>query len=253
MKIRINDLARELEVKSKEILDALPEVGVKEKKTHSSSIEDHEADLVRRYFTAKSSSAGAREKSAPPEIKPKIDFSKVHKPGDVLRQLKEREEALHRPQVPPRPVTAAAPPVVAPKAPVKPAPAAPPPVQEKPAVIVPKAPAPPPPQPGEPVLVEVSGPVVIGPRTDIRVVEGEQTATRAPSVSYEDIGGLEREVARVREMVEQLTAHVAFHPGAHHMPLKVNEHGTQGMDTNQHQHERAHQIDVIERVRHIAF
>ena len=47
-----------------------------------------------------------------------------------------------------------------------------------------------------------SGPVVIGPRTDIRIVEGEQTATRAPAVSYEDIGGLEREVARVREMVE---------------------------------------------------
>ena len=47
-----------------------------------------------------------------------------------------------------------------------------------------------------------SGPVVIGTRTDIRVVEGEQTAARAPAVSYEDIGGLEREVARVREMVE---------------------------------------------------
>src|SRR3989454_171668 len=47
-----------------------------------------------------------------------------------------------------------------------------------------------------------SGTVVIGPRTDIRVVEGEQTAARAPAVSYEDIGGLEREVARVREIVE---------------------------------------------------
>jgi transitional endoplasmic reticulum ATPase len=47
-----------------------------------------------------------------------------------------------------------------------------------------------------------SGPVVIGAKTDIRIVEGEQTATRAPAVSYEDIGGLEREVARVREMVE---------------------------------------------------
>jgi len=46
------------------------------------------------------------------------------------------------------------------------------------------------------------GPVVIGKRTDIRVVEGEQTAARAPAVSYEDIGGLEREVARVREIVE---------------------------------------------------
>ncbi len=47
-----------------------------------------------------------------------------------------------------------------------------------------------------------SGPVVIGKRTDIRIVEGEQSAARAPAVSYEDIGGLEREVARVREMVE---------------------------------------------------
>jgi transitional endoplasmic reticulum ATPase len=47
-----------------------------------------------------------------------------------------------------------------------------------------------------------SGPVVIGQRTDIRVVEGEATPVRAPAVSYEDIGGLEREVARVREIVE---------------------------------------------------
>src|SRR6202163_1777417 len=37
-----------------------------------------------------------------------------------------------------------------------------------------------------------SGTVVIGKRTDIRVVEGEQTGARAPSVSYEDIGGLGR-------------------------------------------------------------
>jgi transitional endoplasmic reticulum ATPase len=47
-----------------------------------------------------------------------------------------------------------------------------------------------------------SGTVVIGKRTDLRVVEGDQTVARAPAVSYEDIGGLEREVARVREIVE---------------------------------------------------
>ena len=47
-----------------------------------------------------------------------------------------------------------------------------------------------------------SGPVVITRRTDIRVVEGEHAEARAPEVSYEDIGGLEREVARVREIVE---------------------------------------------------
>jgi transitional endoplasmic reticulum ATPase len=47
-----------------------------------------------------------------------------------------------------------------------------------------------------------AGPVVIGRRTDLRIVEGEQTGVHAPAVSYEDIGGLEREVARVREIVE---------------------------------------------------
>ena len=46
------------------------------------------------------------------------------------------------------------------------------------------------------------GPVIINPRTDIRVVEGEPTIGTAPAVSYEDVGGLEREVARVREIVE---------------------------------------------------
>ena len=49
-KVRINDLARELEVKSKAILDALTAVGVTEKKTHSSSIEDHEAEKVRIHL-----------------------------------------------------------------------------------------------------------------------------------------------------------------------------------------------------------
>ena len=47
-KIRINDLARELEVKSKAILDVLTEVGVTEKKTHSSSLEADEAERVRK-------------------------------------------------------------------------------------------------------------------------------------------------------------------------------------------------------------
>jgi transitional endoplasmic reticulum ATPase len=53
-----------------------------------------------------------------------------------------------------------------------------------------------------------AGPVVIGRRTDIRLVEGEQSLVRAPSVSYEDIGGLEREVARVREIVELPLRHM---------------------------------------------
>ena len=46
------------------------------------------------------------------------------------------------------------------------------------------------------------GPVVIDGRTDLRLVDGEPRTTPAPGVSYEDVGGLERELERVREIVE---------------------------------------------------
>src|ERR1700761_2783022 len=46
-KIRINELARELEVKPGVILDLLPELGVQEKKTHSSSIDEDVALTLR--------------------------------------------------------------------------------------------------------------------------------------------------------------------------------------------------------------
>jgi translation initiation factor IF-2 len=50
--IRINELARELEVKAKAIIDYLPEAGVTEKKTHSSSIDVDAAVRVREHFRA---------------------------------------------------------------------------------------------------------------------------------------------------------------------------------------------------------
>jgi len=88
-KVRINDLARELEVKSKAILDALPLVGVTEKKTHSSSLEEHEAEKVRAHIRgsseAQSSSArSTRTLRGEEEIKTKIDLSHISRPGDVL-------------------------------------------------------------------------------------------------------------------------------------------------------------------------
>ena len=97
-KIRINDLARELEVKSKAILDALTEVGVTEKKTHSSSIEEHEAVLVRKYFRTHAEEAAASSKTsraarAEDEIKTKIDLSNISRPGDVLRAIQQKTEA----------------------------------------------------------------------------------------------------------------------------------------------------------------
>src|SRR5712691_8550453 len=47
-KIRINELARELEVKPNIILDLLPELGVTDKKTHSSSLDDDVALQIRQ-------------------------------------------------------------------------------------------------------------------------------------------------------------------------------------------------------------
>ncbi|HEV2615046.1 MAG TPA: translation initiation factor IF-2 [Candidatus Acidoferrales bacterium] len=48
--IRINELARELEIKAKVLIEYLPEIGIAEKKTHSSSLENEQADRVRKHF-----------------------------------------------------------------------------------------------------------------------------------------------------------------------------------------------------------
>jgi translation initiation factor IF-2 len=142
MKIRINDLARELEVKAKVILDILPEVGVTEKKTHSSSIEEDEAVRVRKHFSARSGSS-SRERTSATEVKPKIDLSKISKPGDVARLLREREQQQQHPPAPPAKAPAVTAPPAAPPTPVKIAPpAAAPPSAEKPAVVMPKPAAP---------------------------------------------------------------------------------------------------------------
>jgi len=65
--IRINELARELEIKAKVLIEYLPEVGVTEKKTHSSSIDVEHAVLVRKHFQqlAEQEAAAEAAKSAP--------------------------------------------------------------------------------------------------------------------------------------------------------------------------------------------
>src|SRR5438046_5379686 len=61
-KIRINDLARELEVKSKSVLDYLHEIGVADVKSHSTAVEDDIAERVRTHFHS-----GGDQEAAPPE------------------------------------------------------------------------------------------------------------------------------------------------------------------------------------------
>src|ERR1700758_5251031 len=148
-KIRINDLARELEVKSKAILDVLTEVGVTEKKTHSSSLEEHEAEKVRAHFRASaeaatsSGSRNARLARDTDEIKTKIDLSHISKPGDVLKLITQKQQAAApaAPVAPPRPAAPRPTPVE-----TKPAAAAPPAAMSAPATPPPAAkPATPPP------------------------------------------------------------------------------------------------------------
>ena len=51
-KIRINELARELEVKSNVVMEYLAELGIPDKKSHSSALDDDLADKVRAHFRA---------------------------------------------------------------------------------------------------------------------------------------------------------------------------------------------------------
>src|SRR5271154_1471716 len=100
-KVRINDLARELEVKSRPILDALEAIGVTGK-THSSSIEADQAERVREYFKNGGKSGSASKQSV--DNRPKFDLSKVSKPGDALKAILERKQAEAAAKAaPPRP------------------------------------------------------------------------------------------------------------------------------------------------------
>src|SRR5580698_10460592 len=58
-KIRINELARELEVKPNVILETLAELGIADKKTHSSSLDDDVALQVRQRVTGESGEGSA--------------------------------------------------------------------------------------------------------------------------------------------------------------------------------------------------
>jgi translation initiation factor IF-2 len=164
MKIRINDLARELEVKSKAVLDVLTDLGITEKKTHSSSLEADEAEKVKKHFgVPKGAGEGSSKKSSSSghqEFRPKIDLSKISKPGDVLKAVTQHKEppppaATVKPAAePPKPVAPPKSMVTKPSAvPQKPAAPQPPAEAPKPRFITPASVAasrPPAPQRPEP-------------------------------------------------------------------------------------------------------
>src|SRR5579863_8245532 len=144
-KVRINDLAREMEVKSRQILDVLAELGLANGKTHSSSLEEDEAEKVRARIQSgtRASAHGGSSARASQGITPKVDLSHISKPGDALKAIlakkKEEEEEARYAHLPPRPQpSAAAPPKPAAPAATVAAPAAAAPARPEPRKIVPQ-------------------------------------------------------------------------------------------------------------------
>src|SRR5258708_20274439 len=105
--VRINELARELEVKAKAIIDLLPGFGVSEKKTHSSSIPEDVAVKVRRAIQGQADTDAVAESAALAEKQAKEAASRA---------------ARHRPAAPPTPPAVVPPP---PPPPLPPTPALP--------------------------------------------------------------------------------------------------------------------------------
>ncbi|PYT54177.1 MAG: translation initiation factor IF-2 [Acidobacteria bacterium] len=134
--VRINELARELEVKAKAIIDLLSEYGVTEKKTHSSSIPADVAEKVRKRIQ------GAAEAEAQAEAQAEAAVKAEKEAKDAAAKAARMKPAA--PAAPPQ--ASAAPTAVKPSAPaIHPAPAARPTAPGAPAAAtpaVPKAPAP---------------------------------------------------------------------------------------------------------------
>ncbi|MGA2723638.1 MAG: translation initiation factor IF-2 [Bryobacteraceae bacterium] len=214
-KIRINELARELEVKAHEILDRLPELGVTEKKTHSSSIDEDVAIKLRRLYgievpepepsveepasVEEAGPAGAAEPSPAPvteagpvpavgEVAPAAEKPPVERPAAPAAPIRP-PLAGGRPIHPP---VAGAPRPAVPAAPAPPPP--PPPAQVPPvAVVAPGRPVPPSAKPLPGPTVSPLGPaprpgqILSGPRqpfptgSPVGAAEGLRPAAPAPA------------------------------------------------------------------------
>jgi translation initiation factor IF-2 len=93
-KIRINDLARELEVKSKAVLDYLLEIGVQDKKSHSSAVDDELAEKLRAHFHAESEEEAPSEEPAP-KAAAQPEPAKAHEPAPAPKPAHEVHPEPH--------------------------------------------------------------------------------------------------------------------------------------------------------------
>ncbi|MBI3473755.1 MAG: translation initiation factor IF-2 [Candidatus Solibacter usitatus] len=184
-KIRINVLARELEVKSHLILEQLPELGVTEKLTHSSSIDEDVAQKLRRHY-----GLIPAEPEAPPEeeAKPVAAAPAVEAPAEAPAAPEPEQQEAPAAEPAGAPAAAAEPVLPVARQPLRPPLAMPgtagaatttpqPPAPGRPAV-VPAKPIPWSPRPGQ-VLTEPGGKVLSGPRQPL---PGAAEGTRVPVI-----------------------------------------------------------------------
>ena len=80
-KIKIYELAKELDKPSKELVEFLNKKDV-EAKTHMSTIDEAEADMVRKAFAPKANAEKAEEETAPPRRSEPLRY-KVGGPSEV--------------------------------------------------------------------------------------------------------------------------------------------------------------------------
>jgi translation initiation factor IF-2 len=159
--IRINELARDLEVKAKAILDYLPEIGVKEKKTHSSSIEVAAAEKVIKHFKELADAEAAAEKAAIAEKAAKDAAAKAARmrpAGAPAAKPAAPAVAPAAPAIAPKPAAPGAPVVAQPAAGAVPGK----PLIPRPAVAPPAAPGTTP-VPTKPVVPAAPGPIAAKP------------------------------------------------------------------------------------------
>ncbi|HTX35316.1 MAG TPA: translation initiation factor IF-2 [Bryobacteraceae bacterium] len=184
-KIRINELARELEVKAHEILDRLPELGVTEKKTHSSSIDEDVAIKLRRLYGFPDHGPGEQA-----EVETETPTATLNRPeeapagtngatgGTAVSAKPQPEQRPAAEAVQATPVEEVQPPAAPEKPGPQPSAAAPP-----PALPVPAAPIRPP-LAGRPIHPPVlSQPVRPEPPREIPRPEGPRAAVPPPSVA----------------------------------------------------------------------
>jgi translation initiation factor IF-2 len=203
-KVRINELARELEVKPNVILDLLPELGVAEKKTHSSSLDDDVVREVRRRLAGENGAARAAShvetfepeaheerpsESEPAHAAPAARVEEAHaEPAaeTIAPAPPVKESASEPPAAATQPTRPLRPPLAVHSTPAHPAPSVPIPPPAPPAPAAPQAPAAQvtrgTPIPARPVPGPKPGQIISGPRQPLPAGLGELPKT-APAVA----------------------------------------------------------------------